>query len=56
MAYPAAPNRPAAGLTMASAGISKTSTGRYKVWWRLEMVFPQLTKGGCGPSGEVGST
>ena len=24
--------------------------------WRIEMVFPQLTKGGCGPSGEVGST
>jgi hypothetical protein len=23
---------PAAGLTMASAGIRKTSTGRYKVW------------------------
>jgi hypothetical protein len=30
---------------MASAGIRKTSTGRYKVWWRLEMVFPQLAIG-----------
>jgi hypothetical protein len=30
---------------MASAGIRKTSTGRYKVWWRLEMVFPQVAKG-----------
>src|SRR5215216_1090310 len=36
MAYPAAPNSPAAALTMASAGIRKTSTGRYKVWWRLD--------------------
>src|SRR5829696_8194558 len=36
MAYPAAPNRPAAGVTMASAGIRKTPTGRYKVWWRLD--------------------
>jgi hypothetical protein len=24
--------------------------------WRIEMVFPQLAKGRCGPSGEVGST
>jgi integrase len=36
MAYPAAPNGSAAGVTMASAGIRKTSTGRYKVWWRLD--------------------
>jgi hypothetical protein len=27
----------AAELTMASAGIRKTPTGRYKVWWRLDV-------------------
>jgi hypothetical protein len=32
----AAHDSPAPGLTMASAGIRKTSTGRYKVWWRLD--------------------
>ena len=32
----AAHGRPEAGVTMASAGIRKTSTGRYKVWWRLD--------------------
>jgi hypothetical protein len=36
MAYPAASHGPAAGVTMASASIRKTSTGRYKVWWRLD--------------------
>src|SRR6185437_6657035 len=24
--------------------------------WAVEMVFPQLAKGRCGPSGEIGST
>ena len=32
----AAHGRPRAGVTMASAGIRKTPTGRYKVWWRLD--------------------
>ena len=28
--------RPQAGVTMASAGIRKSPSGRYKVWWRLD--------------------
>jgi hypothetical protein len=32
----AAHGRPRADVTTASAGIRKTPTGRYKVWWRLD--------------------
>jgi len=28
--------RPVEGVTMASAGIRRTPTGRYRVWWRLD--------------------
>ncbi len=29
---------------------------RYSWRWPIEMVFPQLAKGRCGPSGDMGST